>query len=72
MDALRGGNLLIEQWDLDDIDADLQWCGLSGSPTKVHRVQSIVLTKSGYKEVEPTQQDIRDMVHELIVDHTLG
>jgi electron transfer flavoprotein beta subunit len=72
MDALRGGGLLIEQWDLDDIDADLQWCGLSGSPTKVHRVQSIVLTKSGYKEVEPTEQDIRDMVHELIVDHTLG
>jgi electron transfer flavoprotein beta subunit len=68
----RAGKPLIEQWDLDDIDADLQWCGLSGSPTKVHRVQSIVLTKSGYKEVKPTEQDIRDMVHELIVDHTLG
>jgi electron transfer flavoprotein beta subunit len=72
IDALRAADLLIEQWDLDDIDADLQWCGLSGSPTKVHRVQSIVLTKSGYKEVEPTEPDIRDMVHELIVDHTLG
>jgi electron transfer flavoprotein beta subunit len=72
IDALRTAGLLIEQWDLDDIDADLQWCGLSGSPTKVHRVQSIVLTKSGYKEVEPTEPDIRDMVHELIVDHTLG
>ncbi|MHC4210279.1 MAG: electron transfer flavoprotein subunit beta/FixA family protein [Planctomycetota bacterium] len=70
--ALKQQNLLIEQWGLDDIDADLQWCGLSGSPTKVHRVQSIVLTKSGYKEVKPTEQDIRDMVHELIVDHTLG
>jgi electron transfer flavoprotein beta subunit len=72
IDALRAGDLLIEQWGLDDIDADLQWCGLSGSPTKVHRVQSIVLTKSGYKEVEPTEPGIRDMVHELIVDHTLG
>jgi electron transfer flavoprotein beta subunit len=72
IEALRAGSLLIEQWSLDDVDADLQWCGLSGSPTKVHRVQSIVLTKSGYKEVLPTEQDIREMVHELIVDHTLG
>ena len=37
--------LLIEQWNLDDIHADLERCGLAGSPTKVFRVQSIVLTK---------------------------
>jgi electron transfer flavoprotein beta subunit len=72
IDALAARNLLIEQWDLDDIEADLTWCGIGGSPTKVHRVQSIVLTRSGYKEYAPTEQDIRDMVHELIVDHTLG
>jgi electron transfer flavoprotein beta subunit len=72
IEALRHDGLLIEQWGLDDIDADLQWCGLSGSPTKVHRVQAIVLAKAGYKEVEPTEQGIREMVHELIVDHTLG
>jgi electron transfer flavoprotein beta subunit len=64
--------LLISQWDLDDIDADLKWCGLSGSPTKVHRVQSLVLKKEGYTEVPPTEEGIRGMVHELIIDHTLG
>lgn len=64
--------LLISQWDLDDIVADLQWCGLAGSPTKVHRVQSLVLKKEGYTEVAPTEEGIRGMVHELIVDHTLG
>jgi len=42
--------LLIEQWDLDTIHADLMRCGLTGSPTKVHRVQAIVLTK----EASPT------------------
>jgi electron transfer flavoprotein beta subunit len=72
LEALKSQDLLLEQWDLDDIDADLQWCGLSGSPTKVHRVQAIVLAKSGYKEIKPDESDIRDMVHELIVDHTLG
>lgn len=69
---LRGRGLLIEQWDLDRIAADLERCGLSGSPTKVYRVQSIVLTKSGYKEIPATEAGIRQLIQELIVDRTLG
>ena len=69
---LQGRGLLIEQWDLDRIGADLERCGLSGSPTKVYRVQSIVLTKSGYKEVAPTEAGIRQLIQELVVDRTLG
>jgi len=69
---LAAGKLLFEQWNLDDINADLQWCGMSGSPTKVHRVQSIVLTKEGFTRVEPTEAAVRQMIHELITDHTLG
>jgi electron transfer flavoprotein beta subunit len=72
LEKLKMKGLLIEQWNLDDIDADLQWCGLSGSPTKVDRIQSIVLTKEGYTEVPPTEEGIRGMVHELIVEHTWG
>ena len=71
-ETLRSRGLLMEQWDLDDIEADLARCGLSGSPTKVHRVQSIVLTKEGYTEVPPTEAGIRRMIHELVVDHTFG
>ena len=41
---------VIDQWDLDDVKADLNWCGVTGSPTKVHRVQSIVLTKEGFTQ----------------------
>lgn len=69
---LQARGLLLEQWDLDRIGADLNRCGLSGSPTKVYRVQSIVLTKSGYKEVAPTEAGIRELIQELVVDHTLG
>ncbi len=72
IERLKMRGLLIEQWGLDEIDADLRWCGISGSPTKVHRIQSIVLTKEGYKEVEPTEEGIRGMIKELIVDHALG
>jgi len=70
--ALAERGLLIEQWNLDDIEADLAWCGRSGSPTKVHRIQAIVLTKEGYTEVPPTEDGIRGLIHELVKDRTLG
>jgi len=70
--ALNERGLLIEQWGLDDIGAELSRCGLSGSPTKVFRVQSIVLTKEGFTEVPPTADGIRQMIHELVIDRTLG
>jgi len=71
-ETLRGRGLMLEQWNLDDIKADLNWCGLAGSPTKVHRVQSIVLTKSGYTELPATEEGVRRLIRELVVDHTLG
>lgn len=71
-EQLNQRGLLLEQWDLDRIGAELERCGLSGSPTKVYRVQSIVLTKSGYKEVPPTEDGVRQLIQELVVDRTLG
>lgn len=64
--------LLIEQWDLDDIEADLDWCGLAGSPTKVHRVQAIVLAGGEYKQFDPTDEGVAGLVDELIKEHTIG
>jgi len=71
-DALREAGLLIEQWSLDDIGADLARCGMRGSPTKVHRIQAIVLTKEGYTEIPPTEQGLRQLIQELVEDRTLG
>lgn len=64
--------LLIKQWDLDFLEADLSWCGQSGSPTKVHRIQSVVLAAKESKSVEPNNKGISDMVHELIEDKTIA
>jgi len=72
VDALRQGGLLIEQWSLDDIGADLARCGMQGSPTKVHRIQAIVLTKEGYTEIPSTEQGLRRLIEELVDDRTLG
>ena len=38
----------------------------------LHRIQAVVLTAKESKTIAPTQDGIRDMVHELIVDHTIG
>ncbi|OQA00444.1 MAG: Acryloyl-CoA reductase electron transfer subunit gamma [Planctomycetes bacterium ADurb.Bin412] len=70
--ALQEKGLLIEEWNLDDVAADLQWCGRDGSPTKVHRIQSVVLTATEQKDIDPSEEGIRAMVHELIEDHTIG
>jgi electron transfer flavoprotein beta subunit len=70
--ALKADGNLLEQWSLDDIGADIDRCGLSGSPTKVFRIQSIVLKKEGYTEIPATDDGIRGMIQELVVDRTLG
>ncbi|MHC4843753.1 MAG: hypothetical protein ACYTEE_08140, partial [Planctomycetota bacterium] len=69
---LEEKGLLIKQWDLDFLEADLTWCGRSGSPTKVHRIQSVILTAKESKEVEPTEKGIHTMIHELIEEKTIA
>ena len=62
----------LEQWSMEDINADLDRCGFAGSPTKVHKVQSIVLKKEGFVQVEPTEDGIRGLISELVKDRALG
>lgn len=69
---LEQRGLLIEQWDLDHIGADLDRCGLAGSPTKVQQVLSVVLTAEGSQQIEATEEGVRRLVKELVVDRTLG
>jgi electron transfer flavoprotein beta subunit len=69
---LKEKGLLIKQWDLDFVGADLNWCGRSGSPTKVHRIQSVVLAAKESENVEPNDQGISDMIHELIEDKIIA
>lgn len=69
---LEKKNLLIKQWDLDFLEADMTWCGRSGSPTKVHRIQNVVLAAKGSKDVEPSDEGITGMIHELIEEKTIA
>ncbi len=68
---LESHGILLEQWDLDRIEADMTWCGRAGSPTKVGKVESIVMQGSERRDVPATREGIRELVHELIVEHTI-
>ncbi len=70
--SLEQKGLLIKQWDLDYLKADLNFCGREGSPTKVHKIQSVVLEAKGSKQVAADAAEISAMVHELIEEHTIG
>jgi len=69
---LEKAKLLITQWNLNDIKADLKWCGQNGSPTKVHRIQSVVLTAKESKGIDATEKGITDLIHELIYDKVIA
>lgn len=69
---LKNKNLLIFEWNATDAGADLERVGLKGSPTKVKKIENVVLTATETKAIPATEQGIGDLVHELIVDHTLG
>ena len=69
---LEQKGLLIKQWNLDFLEADLTWCGRGGSPTKVHRIQSVVLAAKESKKVEPSDEGMAEMISELIMDKTIA
>ena len=64
--------LVIPEWTVEDIDADMQKIGLAGSPTKVKSVESIVLTANEAKILSDSDSDIEGMIKELIEHHTIG
>jgi electron transfer flavoprotein beta subunit len=72
LENLEGRGLLMKQWDLDYLGADLNWCGRNGSPTKVHRIQSVVLGAKESKNVEPSDEGVAGVIHELLEDKIIA
>lgn len=64
--------LHITEWSVDDIKADVKWLGLSGSPTKVKKVENIVLQSKESKQIDGSDGELEDFIKELIENHTIG
>jgi len=71
IDYLKKKGLLIPVWTIEDIQADPERCGHSGSPTKVKRIESVKLVSKDTKRIEPTPNGLKELVRELIDDHIL-
>ena len=68
-ERLKEAGLLIEQWDADDVDADEEACGGSGSPTRVKKIDSVRLQSEEHKAIEPTPEGLAGLVEELMEEH---
>jgi electron transfer flavoprotein beta subunit len=66
---LTAKGIFIEMWNAEDIGADSEQIGFTGSPTMVKKIESITLTGTGFKEIPSTDEGIKEFVAELIEDH---
>jgi electron transfer flavoprotein beta subunit len=64
--------LKIEVWSADDVDADENLLGLSGSPTQVYKVNFVHLGATEAKNIAPDAESIRVMIEELIQEYIVG
>ncbi len=69
---LRAQNLFIETWGAEDIGAELPRIGISGSPTKVKKVENVVLAGRNLRMFPGDEEGVRELVHELIEERTFG
>lgn len=64
--------LQIGEWNAASVDADLQQCGLAGSPTKVKSIENVVFSAKDARKIEATDEELENLIKELIASHTIG
>ena len=72
IDAAAAAGKTITVWDADDVGADEAMIGGKGSPTKVKKIESVVLTGQELEWIDPMEEDVKKLVKELVKDHILG
>ena len=64
-------NLLIEEWNAADLNANMELLGLAGSPTKVKKIDNVVLLQKENKKITSSEQEIQSLMQELSDEHIL-
>ena len=65
-------NLYIHTLTMDDLKIDPERCGVAGSPTKVYKVESVILAGGSHEIVPPTKEGLSSLIDHLLTDHVLG
>ena len=64
--------LKLTEWSVNDIQSNPTDLGLSGSPTKVKNIESVVFQAKEAKVLSGTDAELDAMMKELITNHTIG
>jgi electron transfer flavoprotein beta subunit len=64
--------LNLDEWSAADVKADIEQCGLPGSPTKVKKIENVVFQAKENKTITDSDNEIEELMIELITNHTIG
>jgi electron transfer flavoprotein beta subunit len=64
--------LKIEEWSVEDIGANEEFLGLSGSPTKVKAIENVVFQAKESKVLTSSDDDVEGLIVELLEGHIIG
>ena len=65
-------SLFIPTFTMDELTLDVERCGINGSPTKVLKVDSVVLSGGEHIKIEPTKEGMNLLVDKLMEDRIFG
>jgi len=68
----RSKKLYIQTLTMDDLKLDEARCGVHGSPTKVHKIESVVLADGNHELIAPDKSGLSILIDKLMEDHILG
>ncbi len=71
-DGRRVCRAKIVLWDAAAIGAEHELTGLRGSPTRVKKIEVVVLAAGDTRMVEPRDEGVGALVRELVEEHILG
>lgn len=69
---LEAKDMKLPLWSAADLEADEDKLGLGGSPTKVYKVNFVVLETTESKDVSADQEGIAALLEELIQEYIVG
>lgn len=64
--------LQIQEWTAADLDADAGRLGMAGSPTKVKKIDNVVLVHKEAKVMDGSDNSVNELMQELLASHIIG
>ena len=71
-DEYSSKKLYLPTLTMDELPVDPERCGLAGSPTKVYKIDSVVLAGGEHLNIEPTKEGLNKLIDKLMEDRIFG